>query len=115
MAKNSTRYDLSRERIRSALMAEDAMDPRKSDFSPYFEQRAKQKRICPKCHKRALHQRHSLSPNGAYDVCECGYFQSVSAPCKAAEVEWDGKAPWRNPNKRHSKIIVFSDLTKRGR
>lgn len=115
MAKDSTSQDILRKRSQSVLLAEDEMDPRDSDFSPYFEQRAKQKRICPKCHKRALRQRHTLSPNGAIDVCECGYFQAVSAPCKAAKVEWDGKAPWRNPNKRRSKIIVFSDLTKRGR
>ncbi len=85
------------------------MESQKSDFSPYFESLSKQKRICPKCTHRSLKLKHSLSPNGAYETCECGYFQSISAP-KSAEVEWDGKTPWRNPVKHKANIISFEDL-----
>lgn len=55
------------------------------DMIPYFRSRAKQKRICPECHKAALNVRPTaLNPNGAFDYCpECHYFQVIIAPEEA--------------------------------
>ena len=85
------------------------MDPRDSDFSPYFESLSKQKRICPKCHERPIMLKHSLSPNGAYESCECGYIQSISATSKAAEVEWDCKTPWSKPYAKRTANAIRLD------
>lgn len=75
------------------------------DMTPYFRSRAKQKRICPECHKAALEVRPTLSPNGGVDHCpECGYFQVVVAPENA-------KAPEDRTRPREGKcrIISFSE------
>lgn len=98
----------------------------KSDFSPYFESMARQKRMCPKCMKRRTRLEKSLNPNAAYETCECGYFQTISAP-NNAQVSWNGKKPWKreehmelyggrslkqNQERRPSNIISFTDLKK---
>lgn len=77
----------------------------KSDLCPYLESMAKTRRLCPKCLSRQTRIEPSLSPNGAYERCDCGYFQSITAP-KAAQVPWDGKAPWRNPSKSSGANVV---------
>ena len=76
-------------------------EQKKSDLSPYFVSMAKTKRLCPQCLKRATRIEPTLTPNGAVERCDCGYFQGLSAP-KSAQVDWDGKTPWRNPNKHRA-------------
>lgn len=98
-----------------------------SDFSPYFEIMAKQKRMCPKCMKRQTRLKKSLTPNAAYEVCDCGYFQSLTAP-ENARVPWDRKKPWKREEhmefyggrslrpveqRKPSNVISFADIKKR--
>ena len=53
-------------------------------LSPYFAALARQKRICPKCKKRALHIRENkCDPNLNYEECECGYIMPLYAPPNA--------------------------------
>lgn len=63
-------------------------------FIPYFEQLAKQKRICPKCHQSQIRLEPSSAgnPNVAFERCDCGYFFIHEAP-KAAQVKWDEDHP----------------------
>ena len=98
-----------------------------SDFSPYFESMSRQKRVCPRCMKRRTRLEKSLNPNAAYETCECGYFQTISAP-NNAQVPWDGKKPWKREEHmefyggrslqpmaegKPSNVISFIDLKKR--
>ena len=77
------------------------------DMTPYFQSRAKQKRICPDCHRAALEVRPTLSPNGGVDRCpECGYLQTIVAP-KSAQVPED----WMPPKKR-CRIIDFGSIAR---
>lgn len=52
------------------------------ELSPYFEALARQKRVCPRCHKAPL----SIVPlaltwDGATEKCEaCGYMNLILAP-----------------------------------
>jgi transcription elongation factor Elf1 len=52
------------------------------ELSPYFKALARQKRICPRCHKAPL----SIVPleltwDGVTEKCEaCGYMQAIFAP-----------------------------------
>ena len=75
------------------------------DMIPHFQSRARQKRICPECHKAALTVRPTaLNPNGAFDYCpECHYFQVIIAP-EEAQVSYD----WMPPHRRGCKIISFA-------
>jgi hypothetical protein len=81
------------------------------DMIPYFQSRARQKRICPECHSAALTVRPtSLNPNAAFDYCsECHYFQVILAP-EEAQVPYD----WMPPHRRKCKIVRFEDLKRRG-
>ena len=74
------------------------------DMIPYFRSRAKQKRICPKCHEAALTvEPTALNPNRAFDCCpKCHYSHIVTAP-QAAQVPYD----WVPPHRRTCKIIPF--------
>ena len=80
------------------------------DMTPYFQSRAKRKRVCPGCHKSALEVKPTLNPNAGVDHCpECGYFQTIIAP-KAAQVPEDWKPP-----KRRCRIIEFSTIARNGK
>ena len=74
------------------------------DMIPYFQNRARQKRICPECRSAFLVVRPTaLNPNGAFDYCpDCHYFQVVIAP-EEAQVPYD----WMPPHRRECKITSF--------
>lgn len=88
------------------------------DMTPYFRSRAKQKRICPECHKGLLFVKPTLNPNAGIDKCpNCGYFQVVEAPAGARVPqswtrEHDEKPMGfrRGAKRAGCKIIRFSDL-----
>lgn len=66
------------------------------DMIPYFRSRAKQKRVCPECHKAALTVRPTaLNPNAGFDYCpECHYFQVIIAPENVqVPLDWQRKKP----------------------
>ena len=80
-----------------------------ADMTPYFRGRARQKRICPDCHKAALEVEPTLSPNVGIDRCPaCGYSWTVVAPEKARVPE-----DWSPPKKR-CRIIDFEDVRRCG-
>ena len=70
------------------------------DMTPYFQSRAREKRICPQCHKATLAVKPTaLNPNYAFDFCpKCHYLQLVAAP-RAAQVPADWMPP-REPHRR---------------
>lgn len=54
-------------------------------LSPYFAALARQKRICPECHKHGLRiLENDCDPNIAYEKCECGYIMPLYAPPRYA-------------------------------
>lgn len=77
------------------------------DMTPFFQSRAKQKRVCPDCHRAALEVKPTLSPNVGVDHCpECSYFWTVVAP-ESAQVSED----WEPPRKR-CRIIDFESIAR---
>lgn len=54
------------------------------ELSPYFSALARQGRICPECHAAPLTiEPAPLTWDVAFEQCECGYMQAITAPQRA--------------------------------